>query len=131
MYGEDLKYAWGVRSLGYESYLCYRPMIEDIDMTFEQVKGSHIYGLFQEKTPDYKVYLRVRNSVIISREHTYQNKITLFINIVAWHTGLLLIGVMKTKLNKIYFHRVKIILLAIKNGYKRNTEIPDSIQTPK
>lgn len=131
MYGEDLKYAWGVRALGYESYLCYRPFIEDTDMTFDSEKGSHIYGLFQEKTPDYKVYLRLRNSIKISREYSYQNKFSLFINVVAWFFGLILIGAVKTKLNKVYFKRLKIIKDAFIGGYRKDYIIPDYIQTPK
>lgn len=130
MYGEDLKYAWGVRNLGYDSYLCYRPKISDIDMTFSTTeKNSHIFGLFDAKTPDYKVYLRLRNSIRISREFTYQSKFILFINIIFWFTGLLLLNLFKYGLNKSYIHRFKIVLQAVQDGYSTKG-IPQNIKLP-
>jgi GT2 family glycosyltransferase len=127
MYGEDLQYAWRIRKLGFASYLVARPIIFDIDMTFP---GSHIYGLFDPTTPLYKVYLRMRNSVIISRNNTYQNKVSLFINIVVWMTGLLLLGLFKFGPTKSYFERVGVIYNAVKDGYKPGSPLPSNVKLP-
>ncbi len=130
MYGEDLQYSWGIKKLGYDSYLCYRPKIKDIDMTFDvNMKNSHIFGLFDKKTPDYKVYLRLRNSIRISIKNTYQNKLVLFINIIFWFLGLLILNLLKYGLNKFFIYRSKIVLQALKDGYSNNP-IPNNIKTP-
>lgn len=131
MYGEDLKYAWSIRALGYESYLVYRPKFYDIDLTFSTSEpNSHIWGLFSSRVPDYKVYLRLRNSIRISREFSYQNKIWLFINIVFWFQCLILLGAVKTQLRNPFFHRVKIILQALRDGYNKK-DLPENIKLPR
>lgn len=130
IYGEDLDFAWRVKKAGFLSYQCTRPIIRDIDLTFPE-EGGHIWGLFQEVTADYKVYYRMRNSVIISRYHTHQSKVSLFINIVVWHIGLFILGLFKYSSLETYLRRVKIICKAVIDGYKYpNTKRPEYIKVP-
>ncbi|MEN9880936.1 MAG: hypothetical protein RLZZ308_119 [Candidatus Parcubacteria bacterium] len=130
IYGEDLDFAWRTKKAGFLSYQCTRPIIKDIDLTFSE-EGGHIWGLFQEKTPDYKVYYRMRNGVIISRRHTYQSKLSLLINIIIWYLGLFILGFFKHSSWEMYFHRVHIITRAVLDGYAHpNTKRPDYIKIP-
>ena len=131
IYGEDLDYAWRIKKAGYLSYQCSKPIIHDIDLTFGEA-GDHIWGLFQERTPDYKVYYRMRNSVIISRRNTYQSKPILLLNILVWFTGLFILGFFKHSSWKTYVYRVKVIVRAVKDGYDHpNTHRPSYIKVPK
>lgn len=130
IYGEDLDFAWRVKKAGFLSYQCTRPVIRDIDLTFAK-EGGHIWGLFQKDTADYKVYYRMRNSVIISRYHTYQSKVSLFMNIIVWYTGLFILGLFRHSSWETYLHRVKIICRAVIDGYKYpNTKRPEYIKVP-
>ncbi|MEN9552391.1 MAG: hypothetical protein RI935_768 [Candidatus Parcubacteria bacterium] len=131
IYGEDLDFAWRVKKAGFLSYQCARPIIHDIDLTFPE-EGGHIWGLFRESTADYKVYYRVRNGVIISRRHTYQNKLSLLINIIIWHIGLFVLGFFKHSSWKTYWYRMKLITRAVVDGYKHpHTTRPEYVQVPK
>lgn len=126
MYGEDLKYAWGIRKLGYEAYWCYRPIIRDIDMTFSTTqKNSHIFGLFDDTFPEYKMYLRLRNSIRISREFTYQHSSILFLNILIWFLGLIILGFIYSGFNKKYIRKVKIAYMSLRDGYNKHGLPPD------
>jgi GT2 family glycosyltransferase len=130
IYGEDLDFAWRAKKAGFLSYQCARPIIHDIDLTFPE-EGGHIWGLFQEKTPDYKVYYRMRNSVIISRRHTYQSKLSLLLNIKVWFIGLFILGAFKHSSWKTYIHRVKLITRAVADGYKHpDSQPPAYLKTP-
>lgn len=131
IYGEDLDFAWRVKKAGFLSYQCARPIIHDIDITFSQ-EGGHVWGLFSDTTADYKVYYRMRNSVVISRRHTYQSKINLLANIIIWYTGLFILGLFRHSSWKTYFYRVKLIVRAVLDGYAYpNTKRPDYIVVPK
>lgn len=131
IYGEDLDYSWRIKKAGYMSFQCSKPIIHDIDMTFSK-EGDHIWGLFKKDTPDYKVYYRMRNSVIISRRHTYQSKFSLLLNVIVWYIGLFILGLFKHSDWNTYFHRVKVIIRAVLDGYKYpNTTIPKHIKIPQ
>lgn len=130
IYGEDLEYSWRIRRLGYPIYVCSRPIIRDIDMTFPSY-GYHIFGLFDEKTPAYKVFFRMRNSVIISRRNTVQSQLVLVANIVVWFFGLAVIGLFQTGISKIYFSRLHLIAKALWRGYQINYELPLEVETPR
>lgn len=129
IYGEDLEYAWRIRRKGYRSYACARPIIRDIDMTFPTY-GAHIWGLFDPKTPTYKVYFRMRNSVIISKRHTVQSRPVLVLNIIGWFIGLALFGLLKTGPRKIYFERIVLVARALYAGYRGKMELPPEVVTP-
>lgn len=129
IYGEDLEYAWRLRRMGYRSYACARPIIRDIDMTFPSY-GDHIWGLFDPKTPTYKVYFRMRNSVVISKRHTLQSKPVLVLNIIGWFIGLAFFGLLKTGPRKVYLTRLALIARALSAGYRGNMKVPSDVVTP-
>ncbi len=129
IYGEDLEFAWRIRRMGYNSYACARPIIRDIDMTFPTY-GYHIWGLFDPKTPTYKVYFRMRNSVIISKRHTMQSQPVLVLNIIGWFFGLAFFGLLKTGPRAIYFKRLWLIARALIAGYRGKMELPADVVTP-
>ncbi len=130
MYGEDIEYSWGIKRLGYKSYACYRPILIDLDLTFGNKPNSHIVDLFNKTTPEYKVYLRLRNAVIISKRNTTQNSFVFLLNVIFWTIGLLIVGLFKSKSLSTYLGRVKLIYRATVNGYKSITKIPENIKTP-
>ncbi len=130
IYGEDLDYAWRIRKLGYQSYACARPIIRDIDMTFPNY-GDHIFGLFNPKTPAYKVYYRMRNAVRISLRHSYQSRLELGLNVVTWYLGLCLIGLIKWGLTKDYFKRARLVAVALYTGFVPDTPVPADVVTPQ
>ncbi|HRH55590.1 MAG TPA: glycosyltransferase [Candidatus Paceibacterota bacterium] len=129
IYGEDLEYSWRIIRLGYRAYVCARPHITDIDMTFPQ-EGGHIFGLFDSKFPPYKVYYRTRNAVIISRRNTIQSSPVLLLNIVIRTIGLLLIGLFSAGPTPTFAFRARIILRAVRDGYRHPWPLPSYINAP-
>jgi len=130
IYGEDLDYAWRIRRLGYQSYACARPIIRDIDMTFPNY-GDHIFGLFDPKTPAYKVYYRMRNAVRISKCHSNQSYVVFVLNVLVWFVGLCFVGLIKWGLSKAYLKRVVLVAQALFTGFFPNTPVPKSVVTPQ
>lgn len=132
IYGEDLDYAWRLKKNGYEIYQTYRPIIHELDMTFPGSDDAHIWGLWDKKTADYKVYFRMRNSVVISRRHTIQSDASLLINIIVWTFALHIIGLLKRPGLQTYLKRSKLICRAMSDGYKYPTlNIPEDLSIPK
>lgn len=129
IYGEDLDYAWRIRRSGYQSYACARPIIRDIDMTFPNY-GDHIFGLFSANTPEYKVYYRMRNAVVISKRHSDQSTFALSANVFVWFLGVSMIGLIKVGFTKIYLSRVKLIAKALYTGFFPKTKMPESVVLP-
>lgn len=130
IYGEDLDYAWRIRRLGYQSYACARPIIRDLDMTFPEY-GDHVFGLFNPKTPAYKVYYRMRNAVRISLRHSDQSRLVLALNVSVWFLGLCIIGLIKWGLTAAFFSRAKLVATALYTGFKPETPVPSEVVTPK
>lgn len=121
LYGDDIEYSWNIKNLGYHSYLCATPKLDDIDLTFGE-NGSHIFGQFDPKTAPFKVYYRIRNMVRLSRKHTKQGKIELFANIFLWMVGLFTLGLFKVGPTKTYFNRVTLMSEAVIAGYYPNSK---------
>lgn len=130
LYGADLDYAWRIRKLGYQSYACARPIIRDIDITFPTY-GYHIFGLFDPKTPAYKVYDRMMNAVKISKRHTDQSLPILALNVIVWYIGLCIIGLIKWGPNRTYLGRAWLVAQALYTGFVPSTPVPKSVVTPK
>ncbi len=130
LYGDDIDYSWGVREAGYKTYVCVRPYIRDVDMTFTE--GSHIEGLFAKDTPDYKVYFRLRNMVYLSSKYTkgFLDNCLLLLNMLVWFVGLYFIVFLRGKTNGILFKRSRLIFRAIKNGLSGNLSIPNNLELP-
>lgn len=116
LYGDDIEYSWNVKKSGYASYMASRPRIYDIDFTFG-VGGSYIYGQFEKKLPPFKVYYRLRNMVLLSRRHTRQNKIILFLNIIFWVLGLYFLGFLRYGHTSEYYKRIILMTKAVVAGY--------------
>lgn len=129
IYGEDLEYSWRMRRLGYSMYACARPIMHDIDLTFTK-EGDHLFDLFDPAFPAFKVYLRLRNAIIISRRNTIQSPFVLLLNVLVWFAGLLGIGLFTLRLTRDFFARARVILFALKDGYSEDRTIPSFIQTP-
>jgi GT2 family glycosyltransferase len=130
IYGEDLDYSWRIRRLGYQSYACARPIINDLDMTFPDY-GDHVFGLFNPKTPSYKVYYRMRNAVRISLRHSDQGRFVLACNVIVWYFGLCLIGLYKWGLTGAFFKRAKLVAIALYTGFVPSTKMPVDVVTPQ
>jgi len=129
IYGEDLEFSWNMYKKGYRMYVCAQPIIRDIDMTFNE-EGGHISGLFAEETPDFKVYFRIRNSVIISKRHSSQPKTILLLSVVTWMVALFMYCLCIHGPSKHFIKRSRLIILATQNGFKENFQIPDTIDIP-
>lgn len=130
IYGEDLEYSWRILRMGYTCYAVSRPIIRDIDLTFQPKEGSHIVGLFDPNTPTYKVYFRMRNAVIISSRNTVQRRIILVLNVVAWFIGLCFIGLIKVGPTRTYFRRISLIGVALLTGFFPKIPLPKSVKKP-
>ncbi|OIO31237.1 hypothetical protein AUJ77_00300 [Candidatus Nomurabacteria bacterium CG1_02_43_90] len=128
LYGDDIEYSWGIKKLGYESYACIRPRINDASVTFSD--GSHISGLFDPGTEIFKVYYRIRNMVRISIRTTTQAQTILFLNIIVWTSGLCILGMFKYGVNRNYVRRIRIILQAVYGGYEVNYRTPKEAELP-
>lgn len=121
LYGDDIEYSWNIKRRGYQSYVCEKPHIYDIDYSFTE--GTHITGLFYASTKPFKVYYKIRNMVLLSVRHSQQGKFELLLNIIFWITGLLFLGVLKTGPTITYCKRVKLILTAVYIGYHPHSTI--------
>ncbi len=128
LYGDDMEYSWGIKKLGYSSYVCASPKIHDVDLTFG---GSHIFGIFDPKTIQlFKIYYRIRNMVLLSRRHSRQSKPILLINILLWIAGLCILGGIKYGVTQLFFKRVKLIIQAVYGGYYTEYVSPKEAQLP-
>lgn len=116
LYGDDVEYSWNIKKLGYESYLCSKPRIKDVDLTFGE-NGSHLFGQFEPTTLSFKVYFRMRNMVRLSVRHSKQSGPMLFLNVFFWTLGLLTLGLFKLGPTKFYWQRAWLIAKAVIGGY--------------
>ncbi len=121
LYGDDIEYSWGIKRLGYESFICRSPKIFDIEMSFGE--ASQVVGLFSEHTQPFKVYYRIRNMVLISRRNTSQHALVLACNIAIWIMSLTVLGCIRYGLNRHTLRTCVYILHAARDGYmpKRNS----------
>lgn len=128
LYGDDIEYSWGIKRLGYSSYVCYSPKIHDLEVSFGE--SSQVVGLFDQKTLLFRVYYRIRNMVLISRRNTRQSKIGLLISILVWIEALSFLGLVRYGFNKNYVKRVFLMWRAVYAGYFPNTKIPEIAKLP-
>lgn len=122
LYGDDVEYSWNIKKLGYESYLCSRPRLYDVDLTFGE-SGSHLLGQFDSSTLPFKVYYRMRNMVRLSVKHSKQLPPVLFLNVFFWTLGLLILGLFRLGHTKLYWQRAWLIIKAVIAGYFPNLKI--------
>ncbi len=125
IYGEDTDYAWKLKEAGYSFFQCLTPILRK--PSSEKDTSNHVLSLFSSHLRDSDAYYRIRNSVLISREHTQQSKPILFINIVLWITLATIFGFWETTSFRLFFRRVKVIILGAFHGYMPSKNIPSSI----
>ncbi len=128
LYGDDIEYSWGIKRLGYESYVCYSPKIYDLDMSFGE--GSQAVGVMSPDTQDFRTYYRVRNMIRISRRNTSQMPPVLFLNIVVWITGLIMLGAIRYGVSRDYIKKIVLVKRAFLAGYFPHMKAPHSAQLP-
>lgn len=128
LYGDDIEYSWGVKRLGYESYVCYTPKIYDIEMSFGE--GSQAVGLFDPKVPHFKMYYRIRNMIRISVRNTKQSQPVLFINVCVWVIGLLVLGVARYGFHRGLLTKLYLLIKAFEGGYIQTASVPAIAQLP-
>lgn len=124
-YGEDTDYAWKLKEAGYSFFQCLTPILRK--PSSEKDAPNHVLSLFSSHVKDSDAYYRIRNSVFISREHTYQSKPILFINIALWIILATIFGFWETTSFRLFFRRVKIIILGAFHGYLPSRKTPSSI----
>lgn len=125
LYGDDIEYSWGIKRLGYNSYVCSSPKIYDIEMSFGN--ESQTVGLFNPTTASFRVYYRIRNMVRISIRNTKQFQTVLFVNILIWISALSILGLIKYGISKTYFKRLILIVRAMYGGYVTSAAIPKEV----
>jgi GT2 family glycosyltransferase len=128
LYGDDIEYSWGIKRLGYASYVCFEPKIHDLEISFGE--ESQAVGLFDPHTRAFRVYYRIRNIVLISRRNTKQSKLTLFLLITLWVHALFLFGAVKYGISRNLFKKMKLIYRAWRDGYYPGTEVPKEAMLP-
>jgi GT2 family glycosyltransferase len=128
LYGDDIEYSWNIKKLGYASYLGISPRFQDVDHTFGE-NASHIFSQFDKKTLDFKVYYRLRNMVRLSRRHSNQLKIILFLNIICWVLGLYILGFIKYGFTSVYWKRVLLMAKAVYAGYNPSSSLAKTIES--
>jgi GT2 family glycosyltransferase len=128
LYGDDIEYSWGIKRLGYASYVCFEPKIHDLEISFGE--ESQAVGLFDPHSHPFRVYYRMRNMVLISRRNTRQSKLTLFLLIALWVHALFLLGAAKYGISRNLFKKMKLIYRAWRDGYYPGTEVPKEAMLP-
>lgn len=128
LYGDDVEYSWNVKKLGYESYLCSKPRLYDVDLTFG-ANGSHIFGQFEPETLPFKVYFRLKNMVWLSRRHSKQLKPVLFLNIVVWVLGLFILGFFRFGFTANFWSRIVLMIKAVVAGYYPKSKFAKNIES--
>lgn len=127
LYGDDIEYSWNIKKLGYESYLCSKPRLYDVDLTFG-TSSSHVFGQFEVSTLPFKVYYRIRNMVRLSIKHSMQSPPILFLNIFFWMLGLFILGLFKFGPTVTYLARAKLMTLAVYAGYFPNSRVAKDLE---
>lgn len=127
LYGDDIEYSWNIKKLGYHTYLCTIPRLYDVDLSFGS-NGSHIFGQFDPQTAPFRVYYRIRNMVRLSRKHSRQGKVELFLNIFFWMLGLYILGLYEYGPTINYFSRVGLMTQAVYAGYNPQSKMGNKIE---
>ena len=126
-YGDDIVYSWNVKNLGYRTYVCARPLIEDIDISLEG--EYHFLAFFKESTHDFKVFFKIRNSAFLSMKYSKHPVVT-FVSTYIWLIGLCLIAVCRLGFGAVVFRRMGLAFAAAWRGIKGNLELPSNIKMP-
>lgn len=126
-YGDDIVYSWNVKNLGYKTYICSRPFIEDIDISLDA--EYHFLAFFKESTHDFKVFFKIRNSAFLSMKYSKHPLITI-LNTYIWLLGLCVIATFRFGFKKIIFQRMHLIFQAAYRGLKQDFKLPKTLILP-
>lgn len=127
LYGDDVEYSWNIKKLGYHTYLCTKPRLYDVDMTFGS-SSSHIFGQFDPHTAPVRIYYRLRNMVRLSRKHSKQGAFVLFVNTFFWMLGLFVLGLTKCGPTPFYFKRIALMTKAVIAGYYPHSKFAKNLE---
>ncbi len=127
LYGDDIEYSWNIKKLGYSTYLCTIPRLYDVDLSMGS-NSSHIFGQFDSQTAPFRVYYRIRNMVRLSRKHSKQGEVELFLNIFFWMLGLYILGLYEYGPTINYFSRIKLMTQAVYAGYNPQSKMGKKIE---
>ncbi len=116
MFGVDTEYAWKLGELGYSFFACSQPVFRK--PSSDKKKSNHVFGIFNPATKDMDVYYHVRNAVYTSRKHTYQNSLTLFLNVLIRTTIVCMMGLIQAPTFPLMFRRMKTVIGATIDGYR-------------
>ena len=107
--------------------MCSIPRLYDVDLSFG-ANGSHVFGQFDPNTKPFRVYYHIRNMVRLSRKHSRQGSIVLFLNIFFWMIGLCILGLFEYGLTGNYFKRVKLMIQAVYAGYCQHSKMAKKLE---
>ncbi len=121
MFGLDTEYAWNLGENNYSFYACSQPIFRK-PSSLEKDK-NHVFGIFNPETKDAEVYYHIRNAIFISRHHTYQQPLTLLINVVVRTFLVCILGSIQAPTFHLLFKRIRLLLKASLDGYKNNLRL--------
>lgn len=117
MFGVDTEYAWKLGERGYSFFACSLPVFRK--PSSDKKKENHVFGIFNQSTKDMDVYYHVRNAVYISRKHTYQSALTLFLNIATRTTAVCMMGLIQAPTFSLMFKRIRLVIKGTLAGYNK------------
>jgi len=122
LYYDDAEYLFRVKQKGYNAYQLYRPILDEVDMTFSE--DSLFLTSFDKKAGLIKTYFRIRNQYAVARMTKQQSITSLLFNGFLVITGKTFYAFVKLGINKFTIERAGIIYTAFWNGVtlKLNTK---------
>lgn len=127
LYGDDMVYSWNMKKIGYKIYLCSKPLIEDLEISLDA--EHHFLAYFLEKTAEFKVFFKIRNSAYLSIANN-TNKPWVVLNALLWLIALFAIALVKLPWNKVMWERMKLILKSLLLGLRKDFTIPKDLKIP-
>ncbi|WP_291493531.1 glycosyltransferase [Desulfurella sp.] len=112
VYVDDSEWSYRITKTGGKIYIVLDSEIEDLHLSSYENWDSKEPGSFLAKGDPFVVYYSVRNDVVYKLDNFVDNKIIYFINLFLYLTIITLINLPDMK-------NAKIILKAIRDGYKR------------
>lgn len=115
-FGVDTEYAWNLNEQNYSFFACSQPVFRKPSSNKKNV--NHVFGIFNPTTKDSDVYYHVRNAVYISRKHTYQGSLVLFLNVITRTIIVCMMGLIQAPTFSLMFKRIAIVAKGTLDGYR-------------
>lgn len=128
LYGDDMVYSWNMKNIGYKIYVCSRPYIDDLEVSLDA--DHHFLAYFLEKTAEFKVFFKLRNSAYLSVAYNPNTKLWVIFNTYLWLIALFIIALIKLPYNSMMLERMKLILKAVRLGLAQDFTIPKDLKIP-